>query len=220
MQGDDMKVAREQFFEGEGPMPVTTPTVYPRGSGACRKGALTAEDMLNRMDQRLRRLVVRACHNSYAAAKVVALFEEFVIVSFSGESNKKVKSLDEGWWKDLLLECPTITQRKDNSRYTAQFYFHATAATGGFHRLLLHAVCQFHGLNAVSKMERNYAVGGEGEITDTRALIATGTVDRDDLSVNHHRLLKHLGEEVDEPSGIIGGRDASVVEKMSALKIV
>ena len=32
----------------------------------------------------------------------------------------------------------------------ARIFFDASSSTGGFHRLLLHAICQFHGLNATS----------------------------------------------------------------------
>jgi hypothetical protein len=208
MQDDEMKVVREQFFEGTGPMPVMS-TSYPRGSGACKKGPLTADDMLNHMDPRLRRLAVRACHNSFAAAKVVGLFEEFVVRSFTKRTTK-LMSLDECWWEDLLLECPTITQRKDNNRYAAQFLFHETSPTGGFHRLLLHAVCQFHGLNSVSRMVRNFTVGDKK--TTARALTVTGNMD--DSST--YRLLKHLAEKEGEPSI---GQDASVIEKTSALRV-
>ena len=209
MQDDEMRVAREQFYEGEGPMPVTS-TLYHRGSGASQKKPLTADDMLNRMDPRLRRLLVRACHNSYAAAKVVGLFEEFVVSSFT-KKTKNSKSIDEGWWKSLLLECPTITQRKDNDRYMAQFFFHATSPTGGFHRLLLQAVCQYHGLNAVSRMERNLDVGDE--MVTARALNIAGNVND---SSSTYRLLKHLGEELDE---MIAGRQVSVVEHMSSCRV-
>ena len=82
-----MKVARDQFFEGAGPMPAISSSDYPRGSGALKKGPLTAVDMLNRMDPRLRRMLVRACQNSYAAEKVVGFFEEFVVCSFTKGEN-------------------------------------------------------------------------------------------------------------------------------------
>lgn len=187
-----MKGARENFFEGEGPNPGATCHKNPRDSH--KKVLLTANDMLYRIDPRLRRLAVRACRNSYAAAKVVGMFEEFVLGSFTiNKSMKGIQSLDDDcWWKDLLLECPTITQRKDNHRHTAQFFFHSSSPTGGFHRLLLHAVCQFHGLNAASKMEHNY-VSASNDVTKARALIVTGIID--DSSRN--RLLGQLDDDVD-----------------------
>lgn len=187
-------------------MPVAS-TDYPRGSGARKKGPLTAADMLNRVDQRLRRLVTRACRNSYAAAKVVELFEEFIVASF-GEKTVRLKSLDESWWKNLLLECPTITQRNDNHRCTAHFLFHATAPTGGFHRLLLHAVCQFHGLHANLRTEHNFAIADV--VTDTRVLVVNGNVDEP----SRYRLSQHLADEVEDSSTAI-----HVVEPMNALRV-
>lgn len=186
MQDDEMKHARNQFFEGEGPEP--TLIIRRRGPGVTNK-ALTVVDMMNRMDPRLRRLVVRACHNSFAAAKVMGLFEDFVVTSFIlGDSQRKkkglLKSLQEGWWKDLLLECPAVSQRKDNSRYSANFFFPPTSSTGGFHRLLLQAICQFHGLNAVSRMVRNLSIADN---TEARALIVTGN-----FETVRYRLLEHL----------------------------
>jgi hypothetical protein len=78
MTNDGMKDLREHFFEGHGPEPIA-----PSINRAVRQRALTGDDMLHRIDQRLRRLVVRACHNSYATAKVVQLFETFVVSSFT-----------------------------------------------------------------------------------------------------------------------------------------
>jgi hypothetical protein len=192
MQDDEMKHARNQFFEGEGPQPFPS---RPVGSGNIKKTtSLTAGDMMNRMDPRLRRLVVRACHNSYAAAKVLGLFEEFVVASFVSGNRKKseslVKTILEGWWHDLLIECPSVSQRKDNSRYTAQFFFDPTSSTGGFHRLLLQAICQFHGLHTISRMVRNISIGDN---TEARALIITGNIEK-----VKYRLLEHLeGKEED-----------------------
>jgi len=191
MQDDEMKHARIQFFEGEGPDPAATNS---RKSTEKATPPLTAGDMMNRMDPRLRRLVVRACHNSYAAAKVMGLFEEFLVASFvSGDRIKKkglAKSIQEGWWHDLLLERPSVTQPKDNLRYTAHFFFDPTSSTGGFHRLLLQAICQFHGLHTISRMIRNLSMGDN---TEARALIITGNIDK-----VKYRLLEHLEEREED----------------------
>jgi hypothetical protein len=190
MKDDDMKDVREKFFDGHGPTPLGPVDTHVERSGASKKPALKGENLLHRIDQRLRRLLVRACHNSYAAAKVVQLFEKFLLASFG----KEQETLDNDWWNNLLLECPTITHRKDNNRCTAQFFFHATLPTGGFHRLLLHAVCQFHGLKVVSRMETNFVI--ENQVATARALVVTGNLD--DTSIDKH-LLHHLGELVDDP---------------------
>jgi hypothetical protein len=168
MQDDSLKSVRDRFFEGELPGRPTSPA---RSRGTLNR-PLTAQDMMHRVDDRLRRIVVKACTNSYPAAKVVEVFETFLITSFAG---KKAKQLSSDWSSDLLLEPPTITQRKD-LRHVAQFFFDAESSTGGFHRLLLHAVCQFHGLNAVSKMvdieiddkSRARALNVTGKITENK----------------------------------------------------
>jgi phosphosulfolactate phosphohydrolase-like enzyme len=172
-------------------------TVLKNGSRPATYG-LNGDDMLHRIDPRLRRLVVRACHNSYAAAKVVELFESFIVQSFTND--KKSTLLTDCWWSDLLLECPTLTHRRDSRRSTAQFFFHPTLPTGGFHRLLLHAVCQFHGLNVVSRTEENYeCIWGNGETTNgTRVLTATGDIIDGTSSTNRVLLLQHLGENVND----------------------
>lgn len=145
MKDDSLKGVRDRFFECELPVAVEAPS-QPR-SHVSHKRPLTADDMMNRIDNRLRRIVIKACTNSYPAAIVVETFETFLVSSFTGKKPK----LAADWSNDLLLEPPTITHRKD-SRSVAQFFFDANSSSGGFHRLLLHAICQFHGLNAASKM--------------------------------------------------------------------
>jgi hypothetical protein len=177
MQDASLKSVRDQFFEGE----LSGRPDEPRSRGTLNR-PLTALDMLHRIDDRLRRIVVKACTNSYPAAKVVEVFETFLVTSFSG---KEAKGLSSDWSSDLLLEPPTITRRKD-LRHVAQFFFDAEASTGGFHRLLLHAVCQFHGLHAVSKMV-DIEIGDKSR---ARALTVTGTIAED-----KHRLLDHATKE-------------------------
>jgi hypothetical protein len=179
MQDDSLKSVRDQFFEGELPGRPTESHVRSRGT---LNRPLTAQDMMNRVDDRLRRIVMKACTNSYASSKVVEVFEGFLIASFTG---KKTKELSSDWSSDLLLEPPTITRRKD-LRHVAQFFFDAESSTGGFHRLLLHAVCQFHGLNAVSKMV-DIAIDDKSR---ARALSVTGTITED-----KYRLLEHATKE-------------------------
>jgi hypothetical protein len=71
-------------------------------------------------------------------------------------------TLDVDWWKDILVECPTPTTMTDG-KLVVQLYFddetnnnndnHSkTNNHGGFHRLLLHAVTQLHGLHSVSRI--------------------------------------------------------------------
>jgi hypothetical protein len=218
MEAGEMRAKREKFFEGEGPMLAPPPSLvdYHKRSIASKKEPSTASDMLNRMDPRLRRLVVRAYRNSYAAAKVVDKFEAFVVGSFGTLIGSTASLESDDWWRDLLLECPTITRRRDNGKYSAQFYFHGSAPTAGFHRLLLHAVCKFHGLNAVPKMERSYSVGGDhGSIGGARTLWVTGYID----SLSTHSLTSTICEENTEEAYPCNEDDESavVVEHVATL---
>jgi hypothetical protein len=153
MESDDagMKGLREDFFRGEIGYPTSRlPTKQP-----ATEVALTPEMMLSRLHGRLRKVVTRACSNSQASIKFVDAYERF-LVQFYGKG--KVTSL-EADVSASLLEPPTVT-RKKSGKTVARFYFDSVSSAGGFHRLLLHAVTQFHGLQAVSKtveMEANTA---------------------------------------------------------------
>jgi hypothetical protein len=191
MEDDTLKDVRERFFEGEGP--VNAPV--SRTNRSHRK-ILTPDDMMCRIDPRLRQVVVKACANSYPASKVVGKFEDFIVASFAADEmfedfvvtsadGTKGIQLPEDWWSGLLLDHPTIT--KDDSpseeRTIANFFFDAESSTGGFHRLLLHAVAQFHGLKAVSKITR---IGA----SKARTLVVSGSMDKVKF-----RLLDYLAEK-------------------------
>ncbi|EEC51769.1 predicted protein [Phaeodactylum tricornutum CCAP 1055/1] len=172
---------REQFFEGE--FASVTPVVPLRPH---RSNPTTAADQMNRIDNRLHKVAVRACRNSGPAATVVDRFETFVIATFLGSAHT-TRLLEESWWHDLLLQVPTVRRKPENtpaSFMVLQFYFDPFSSTGGFHRLLLHAICQFHGLSAISNMV------DVGDSKQARALIVSGR-----LTDAPHRMLQHLIRE-------------------------
>lgn len=167
---------RDKFVECELPLPVAETTTRPQ------KTSLTAQEKLYRVDARLRRVVTKACRNSQPAAMVVKTLEAFVMVTF-GRSSKQLVAPPMGqWWSTLLTEQPTVTERRDG-RLTATFLFDAASGSGGFHRLLLHAICQYHGLQAVCKM---MDVDGRSN----RVLLVTGETFR-----HKHMLLDQLIED-------------------------
>ena len=167
MQTTQWNGVRDRFFEGEFPCGVVTDRTARQP-----KKPTSGEEMMFRIDSRLRRVVTKACQNSYPAARVVKTFETFLLNSFRLMSKSRpADALVETWWEDILLEQPTVTKRRDGKIMTAQFYFDPANATGGFHRLLLHAVSQFHGLSAVSRMARISI----GEHCKSRALSVTGS---------------------------------------------
>lgn len=138
----DTKGLREDFFRGEiGYLNSLLPTTKP-----VREVALTPEIMLTRLDGRLRKVVTRACSTSQASIKTINAYERFLVECFG---KGKVASL-EADAATSLLEPPTVT-RKKSGKTVVRFYFDSESSAGGFHRLLLHAVSHFHGLQAVSK---------------------------------------------------------------------
>ena len=156
---------RDKYFEGE--LPVLE---QPRCSGPTIPIQWTPELMLNRIDSRLRRVVVKAGTNSQPAFLVMKRLEDHVVRAFAGDGMSQEEDLT-----DLLLAVPTFRTLTD-SIHTCQFLFHPDSPTGGFHRLLLHAICQFHGLRVSSR-----TVDTEiGEHRQARALTVTGGISNHD----------------------------------------
>lgn len=165
LEDHNLDPLRDRFFEGELP----GPTQPSSRTNSREPMSLSGEERLSLIDSRLRRVVAKACRNSYAASRVIKTFETFLVESFSaGETC--VTDLADDWWQEVLLECPTVTERKVDNTIAAQFYFHPTNATAGFHRILLDAICQFHGLNPISKT-LDISIGDN---TQSRSLFVKG----------------------------------------------
>ena len=160
MQDTTLESVRHQFFEGE---------IGHGGTAAViRKQPLVHSEepavMLKRIHERLRNVLFRACTNSEATLLIIDAFEACLKSSFLKGKAKSLKQVD------TLLEVPTVSIRT-SGHTTARFCFDASSSTGGFHRLLLHAVCQFHGLNAISTTTTLTTSSGE---TVARLLTVTG----------------------------------------------
>jgi hypothetical protein len=148
MSDDSMKVVRDEFYAGEIGVSANTVIVRRRKSQETKLDAkLTPEIMMNRIHERLRKVVVRACINSAESAKLVNSFERYLIRCFCDGKKTSYRLSKEAL--QSLLEPPTVTRRR-TGHTIVRFYFSATSTSGGFHRLMLHAVAQFHGLHAVS----------------------------------------------------------------------
>lgn len=170
LRQDELSGVREQFFEGELPHRSNAVVAYNPNKYQ-PKGPLTPAHMMNRIDARLRRVVVKACENSFPASKVVHTLEAFLVRAYAGKSDTTPRDT----WKELLLEPPTVTHRKRDDTYITRFLFDADSSTGGFHRLLLHGLCQFHGLGATSSSMEVVVEGGKGK-SSARLLTASGTL--------------------------------------------
>lgn len=179
MNDDSLRDLREKFLECE----IAAPA--PKLQKSNRK-VLTAEDMMRRIDNRLRRVVVKACQNSYPAVKVVTAFEEFIIATFTKDDFQD----DPLWWSSLLIENPTVTEGGNDDKLEVLFAFPGASPTGGFHRLLLHAVAQFHGLSPLSKtkhtddgsVSRNLTV--TGRLLSQPKFLLTGCLANEDAVID------------------------------------
>lgn len=185
MQNAKLKTVRDRFFEGETPglqSATATRAIAQREKRERRlqESPKSAQQMLNRLAPRVRRIVIRAVNNSVPATSVVTKFENFVLASFLVESRRHTRipkthgESQQDWWKDLLLELPVVNIRKDGNRQ-ASFFFDGESTTGGFHRLLLHACCQFYGLQVSSK-ELDMAVTSKETPQQAMALTVTGSI--------------------------------------------
>lgn len=158
-----MKCVRNEFFEGEIGYP--SQSLRSQAMTTVRNVDLSPKQMLKLIPERLRNVLIRACSSSQTTIKIVTAFEEYLVQSFA--EIKATPTLSEVA-ASSLLEHPAVI-RTESGGTVARFYFDSESSTGGFHRLLLHAVCQFHSLQAVSKTV-------ELETQSSRLLTVTGSM--------------------------------------------
>lgn len=166
MVSDDVetKTLRDDFFKGEigygfiNPRSRTSKTVTSSAD-------VTPEQMLKRIPERLQNVIVRACSSSEATAKIVDSYESFLVLTFTDGNAAPLNANIS----TSLLEPPSVIQTASGST-VAHFCFDSESSDAGFHRLLLHAVCQFHSLHAVSKTTEL------DESLPVRLLTVTGTL--------------------------------------------
>ena len=196
MEDETYRDVRDQFFAGE--LQTTTTTVEPHTNHKSRKYntvvdvtdptvTLTSADLYKRIDARLQRVVAKACENSGPACKVVESFERYLVDTFVDNGEEKVEEAPEdsssgssSFWDDVLLEQPTVTFDTDKGAKVVSFLFDGAAPSGGFHRLLVHAVSHFHCLKA-----KTSTLGGGKKAA--RVLVVHGV-----MRGEKHRLLDHL----------------------------
>jgi hypothetical protein len=202
MEDDKLHDLRDKFFAGE----LQELPTRPRDHKLVSSKPLTPEDMMNRIDGRLRRVVVKACTNSFPASQVVDNLETFLVRAYAGKKDK----LPRETWNDMLLEPPTVSERKRDDMVICKFLFDAESSAGGFYRLLLHGLCQFHGLQATSStvdvMIENHK--------QARILTATGTLSGPKVRLVEQVMKRH--EALTEPASVPVSLEA-VTNKMTSL---
>ena len=186
---------RDQFFqEGLQAKLVTKPS-----SNSARlpdTSSSAPKDLLNRIEGRLRRVIIKACQNSMPATQVVDRLETFLVDCFQQQDNNTDSDnlIDAGClnedWSDLLLESPEVTRHSsDDYNISVTFLFDSNSSTGGFHRLLLHGLCQFHGLAACSST-RQVTVGDSAK--SARVLTAQGNLLSPNIKLVNCVMEEHL----------------------------
>ena len=155
-------VARDRFLRGEaaGDVPAE---VRAKGGGAAD---LLPDWRFDQIEPRLQAVVLRALRTSPLAAAIVDAFEDVAVhrrmvpPSVRGDPTNDL-------WSEVLVR-PPVVKGCGGGRgvHVSHFHFEGRRSSGegkgrtkggggmgdraGFHRLLLHAVCQFHGLSAAS----------------------------------------------------------------------
>ena len=195
-QGRFMTTLRDELFDDEVVPTSRTPQRAPTRTRTLTL-TTTPEDMLGRIEPRLRKVVVRACEHSMPASLVVNHVEDFLIrthdppptttnananttgtLAKTGSEEVEVEE-ENNWWHDLLLEPPKVTHvtlenQGSITTTTTRFVFDGHSPNGGFHRLLMHGLCQFHGLKASSTTMN--VTTRQGTTVEARLLVASGTI--------------------------------------------
>ena len=222
-EDDQLSSVRDQFFEGSLPYNKNSSSLSSKRKVVIDYDSLSPQERFLRIEKRLRRILVKACENSYAASKVVNTFEEFLIQMYDGrECDLSAKK-----WQEILLESPIVTspeckmtlehknQESLSKRdFNIKFLFDADSTTGGFHRLLLHGVCQFHCLKATSSTS---CFNGK----TARVLTATGTFSGANIHLVDYITDRQKGasNSINTGSSYSKSPDAAFLEKLSALKM-
>ena len=158
----DWTKVRERFVSGDvvvqSSEPMVSEAAMERRRIRERELFKSGQSMMEQVQGRLFRVVQQACDTSPWNQSVLNAFEEFLVIhmgdgsaeergtsprsSIGGDSSTQIL-------KELLVQTPFVT-RKAGNQITVRFVFDDAEKKGAFHRLLLHAVCQFHGLTIAS----------------------------------------------------------------------
>jgi hypothetical protein len=144
------------------------------------------------VDTRLLDVIVRACQASKFSRSVVSAFERLIVGHMSNDQSSMSTykmDADIDIWNEILVQKPFITRKTANTGggFILRLLFNEHESKGAFHRLLLHAVTQFHGLDTTSN-----------STSKGRVLTVTGS-----CKGSQFKLLDYVVEEdyviVDEP---------------------
>lgn len=191
-KSEELRYVRDKFYEGE--LHSSQPKAMVNHKNHKKPShLLTRDDKMNRIDKRLRQVVTRAIENSLPATKIMETLEDFLIrAHVSNEDPTTIALQDKQIWNGILSKPPIISRHggdedsdSDNKQILVlRFSFDSeSSSNGGFHRLLLHALVQFHGL----------AVHSATTPTGGRLLTATGY-----LADTNHKLVDSVMQRREE----------------------
>jgi len=192
MGDENLREIRDKFFECE--LSEGKRSINVHRKKRVEDNIVTPKKLIQRIDKRLQLVVEKACKNSFPACKVVESFESFLVRSFIDnvdDLNHKEDSSFAAIIEDVLLKPPIVTRAKSKNENdenttiitTVQMFFDGESPTGGFHRLLVHAAAQFHGLNSKSNLvdgiqieekDGSSGINNRGHRNRARVLTVTG----------------------------------------------
>eukprot|EP00814_Leptocylindrus_danicus_P020038 CAMPEP_0116018258 /NCGR_PEP_ID=MMETSP0321-20121206/8540_1 /TAXON_ID=163516 /ORGANISM="Leptocylindrus danicus var. danicus, Strain B650" /LENGTH=341 /DNA_ID=CAMNT_0003488615 /DNA_START=289 /DNA_END=1314 /DNA_ORIENTATION=+ len=153
----------------------------------------------NEIDGRLQQAVFRACRASFPT-KVLSGFESYLLSVFTDNDFQDCDAEISQIFDGIMARPPTIVSKPcgnlevQSTQAKIRFYFHPESQTGSYYRLLLHSVCQFHGLRANSN---NY--------NGLRVLTVTGVFSGVDFELvgfvksYYHKNMAYAGRENEPP---------------------
>ena len=224
----DLLVVRERFVSGEiGRDEVLVPNTVKKSANNNSNivDVPSAEELFNRMEPRIRNVVKRAVISSPFAVSVMSAYEDVLVnrMMASTESNTVLEVIlvrpvvmkeeessksKRDKKKSKSNSSRNEDERKEDSnkgggskvgRIVFHFHFDAEGTNAGFHRLLLHAVCQYHGMHASSTTVVNGKCddGGDGGAPNKeRVLTVTGT-----CKGRQHSIVKQAMKEEENDAG-------------------
>jgi hypothetical protein len=170
LHNESLTTIRDRFADGEighrfaGNMPRYNVDL------STSRGSEDPELMIQQIPDRLKNVVIRACSSSENTKSIVDALEDCLTKCFLHDSDGSECYANEDLASSLLFK-PNVTKRVSSGHTTVRFAFDASSSKGGFHRLLLHAICQFHGLT--TSCFSSVFPSENGEI-DARLLVVSG----------------------------------------------
>jgi len=152
----DWSNVRDRFVNGEvvsNPTPVLTEAARERLRKREVERYKSGEAMMEKVQRRLFNVVQQACETSNFTQSITDEFESSLVMYLSSPEDearsKDAKDVDTHVLEEILVQKPFVTRKADN-QFTLRFLFSDAQKKGAFNRLLLHALCQFHGLTISS----------------------------------------------------------------------